>query len=131
MFGYRVAWYLTATVVLLWITNLKESELPTRWLYQLLGFMFVVTTVGGLVGVLLPHLEFTTPFEMLLPRGLRGNSLVKSIAHADVADIQHVLGRAEARPKAPFPFANSWGSNLSLYLLFFLVAWFVAASAGS
>ncbi len=124
VFGYRVAWYLTATVVLLWITNLKESELPTRWLYQLLGFMFVVTTVGGLVGVLLPHLEFTTPFEMLLPRGLRGNSLVKSIAHADVADIQHVLGRAEARPKAPFPFANSWGSNLSLYLLFFLVAWF-------
>ncbi len=86
--------------------------------------MFVVTTVGGLVGVLMPHLEFTSPFEMLLPRGLRSNSLVKSIVHPEVADIQNVLGRPEARPKAPFPFANSWGSSLSLYLPFFIVAWF-------
>ena len=41
-----------------------------------------------------------------------------------MADIQNVLGRPEARPKAPFPFANTWGSNLSLFLPFFLVAWF-------
>ncbi len=126
VFGYRLAWYLTATVALVWITNLRESQLPTRWLYQLLGFMFVVTTVGGLVGVLAPHIEFTSPLEMLLPRGLRSNGLVQAIAHPAVADIQNVLGRPEARPKAPFPFANSWGSNLSLYLPFFLVAWFGA-----
>ena len=124
VFGYRVAWYLTATVALVWITNLRESELPSRWLYQLLGYMFVVTTVGGLVGVIAPHVEFTSPLEMLLPGGLRNNSLVEAIAHPAVADIQNVLGRPEARPKAPFPFANSWGSNLSLYLPFFLVAWF-------
>jgi hypothetical protein len=124
VFGYRVAWYLTATVVLVWITNLRESELPTTWLYQLLGIMFVVTTVGGLVGVLAPHLEFTSPMEMVLPRGLRSNDLVQSIVHPAVADIQTVLGRPEARPKAPFPFANSWGSNFSMYLPFFLVAWF-------
>ena len=124
VFAYRIAWYLTATVALVWITNLRESELPTRWLYQLLGYMFVVTTVGGLVGVLVPHLEFTSPLEMLLPHGLRSNGLVQSIAHPAVADIQHVLGRAEARPKAPFPFANSWGSALSMFLPFFLVAWF-------
>ena len=124
VFGYRLAWYLTATVYLIWIANLRESELPSRWLYQLMGFMFVVTTFGGLLGVLLPHLEWTSPFELLLPRGLRHNSLIESIAHPAVADIQDVLGRAEARPKAPFPFANTWGSCLSLYLPFFLVAWF-------
>jgi hypothetical protein len=44
--------------------------------------------------------------------------------HPAVADIQNVLGRPQARPKAPFPFANSWGSSLALYLPFFLVAWF-------
>lgn len=124
VFGYRVAWYLTATVVLVWISNLRESELPSRWLYQLLGYMFVVTTFGGLLGVVMPHLEFTSPMEMVLPHGLRGNSLVQSIVHPAVADIQNVLGRPEARPKAPFPFANTWGSNLSLTLPFFLVAWF-------
>jgi hypothetical protein len=124
VFGYRLAWYLTATVYLLWVTNLRESELPSKWVYQLLGFMFVVTTFGGLLGVLAPNLEWTSPFEMLMPRGLRGNSLIQSIAHPETADIQTVLGRAEPRPKAPFPFANTWGSCLSLYLPFFLVAWF-------
>jgi hypothetical protein len=125
VFGYRVAWYLVATVALVWVSNLKESELPSRWLYQLLGFMFVVTTFGGLLGVLVPHLEFTSPMEMVLPHGLRSNSLVQSIVHPAVADIQNVLGRPEARPKAPFPFANTWGSNLSLSLPFFIVAWFL------
>ena len=80
----------------------------------------------------MPHLEFTSPVEMVLPRGLRSNGLVEAIAHPAVADIQNVLGRPEARPKAPFPFANSWGSNFSMYLPFFLVAWFrYGQAAGS
>jgi hypothetical protein len=124
VFGYRVAWYLVVTIALVWVANLRESELPTRWLYQLLGYLFVVATFGGLLGVLAPHLSFTSPLEMGLPHGLRANSLVKSIVHPAVADIENVLGRPEARPKAPFPFANTWGSNLSLSLPFFLVAWF-------
>ena len=124
VFSYQVAWYLTCTIVMLWVANLSESELPTRWVYQLLGFMFVVTTIGGLCGVLLPHLEFSSPVEAMLPGGLRSNSFVRSIVHPGLADIQDVLGRLEARPKAPFPFANSWGANLALFLPFFLVAWF-------
>ncbi len=124
VFGYRAAWYLTVTIVLLWLTNLSEAELSTRWLYQLLGFMFVVTAVGGLTGVVAPNIEFTSLVEALLPSGLRSNSLVQSLVHPSVADLQNVLGRPEARPKAPFPFANSWGSNLALFLPFFLVAWF-------
>jgi hypothetical protein len=124
IFVYRAAWYLTATVVLLWVANLRESELPTRWVYQLLAFMFVVTTVGGLIGVVAPTIEFTSVVEMLLPRGLRANGLVQAIAHPAVADIENILGRPQARPKAPFAYANSWGSNLVLFLPFFLVAWF-------
>ena len=124
VFGYRVAWYLTCTIVMLWVANLSESELPTRWVYQLLGFMLVVTTLGGLSGVLFPSFEFSSPVELALPGGLRSNSLVQSIVHPALADIQNVLGRPQARPKAPFPFANSWGSNLALFLPFFLVAWF-------
>lgn len=124
VFGYRGAWYLTCTIALLWVANLTEKELSSRWVFQLLGYMFVVTTLGGLVGVIAPAIEFTSLVEMLLPRGLRSNSLIQSMTHPAVADIQNVLGRPEARPKAPFPFANSWGSNLALFLPFFLVAWF-------
>ena len=124
VFGYRAAWYATCTIALLWVANLREAELPTRWVFQLLGYMFVVTAVGGLVGVIAPTIEFTSLVEMLLPHGLRANALVQSMVHPAVADLQNVLGRPEARPKAPFPYANSWGSNLALFLPFFLVAWF-------
>ena len=111
VFGYRVAWYLTATVALVWITNLRESELPSRWLYQLLGYMFVVTTVGGLVGVIAPHVEFTSPLEMLLPGGLRNNGLVEAIAHPAVADIQNVLGRPEATTQGAVPVRQLLGQQ--------------------
>jgi hypothetical protein len=114
VFGYRAAWYLTGTMMLLWVANLRESELPTRWLFQLLGFMFVVTTVGGLVGVLLPTVEFRSLVELLLPAGIRGNNLVQSMVHPAVAELENVLGRPTARPKAPFAFANSWGSSFAL-----------------
>jgi hypothetical protein len=123
VFGYRVAWYFTATMVMLWIANLRESELSERWLLQLVASMYVVATVGGLLGVIVPTLEFRSLVELAMPHGLRANSLVQSITHPAVADIQHVLGRPVPRPKAPFPFANSWGAMVALTLPFFLVAW--------
>ncbi len=125
VFAYRLAWYTAATVFLLWVTNLSERELPSSLVHRLLGFMFVVTAAGGLLGVLLPAFEFTSPFEMMLPRGLRSNALIQSMTHPAAADIQRVLGYLQARPKAPFAFANSWGSNLSLFLPFFVAAAFL------
>lgn len=123
VFGYRMAWYLTATVLLLWVANLRESQLPTRWVVQLLGYMFVITAAGGLAGVLWPTFEFRSLVELALPGGLRSNGLVQAIVHPALADVQNVLGRPQARPKAPFPYSNSWGSNLALFLPFFVVAW--------
>jgi capsular polysaccharide biosynthesis protein len=123
VFAYRAIWYFTATMVLLWVSNLRQQELSNRWLYQLLGFMFVVTAVGGLVGVLFPNLEFRSLVELLLPGGIRDNNLVQTMVHPKAADIEHVLGRPDARPKAPFAFSNTWGSSLALYMPFFFVAW--------
>lgn len=123
VFAYRAMWYFTGTVMMLWVANLRESELPSRWLFQLLGFMFVVSTLGGLLGVLVPTFGFNSIVELLLPHSIRANSLVQAIAHPAAADIENVLGRPEARPKAPFAFANSWGSSMALYLPFFLVSW--------
>jgi hypothetical protein len=41
-----------------------------------------------------------------------------------------VLGYFQARPRAPFAFANSCGSNLALYLPFFVAAMFAAGGKG-
>lgn len=123
VFGYRVLWYFACTMVLLWVATLRESELPSRWLFQLLGYMFVVTTAGGLLGVLAPHLDFPSVLELALPHGLRSNGFVQQNVHPGVADYQRVLGTSLPRPKAPFPFANTWGSSLALFLPFFVISW--------
>jgi len=128
-FGYRVAIYLAITVVLLYVGNLSERELPTRRIGRLLGYMFVLVVIGGLVGALLPRIEFTSAIEYLLPEGLRSNGFVQGLVHPRTSEIQMVLGYAEERPVAPFRYANSWGANYSLFLPFFLVTWF-APDAG-
>jgi hypothetical protein len=120
-FLWRFSWYAACTIFLLWVANQPKSRLPDRLVWTLMSYMFLVTVVGGLAGVIFPTFEFTSPLEMLLPPGLRANMLVRSLAHPAVADIQMVLGRPEARPIAPFAFTNTWGSALAL-LMPFLVA---------
>ncbi|MEV0596383.1 hypothetical protein [Nonomuraea cavernae] len=122
VFGYRCGWYLAITVVLLYVGNLTEEELPRTKVIRLLGFMFVVTVAGGLLGVLVPHLEFPSLLELVLPRSLTRNDLISSLIHPKAATLSTFLGYEESRPIAPFAYANSWGANLALYLPFFLLA---------
>jgi hypothetical protein len=124
IFVYRMCDYITCTIVLLWLANSSRKAIPFLRVCNLVGWLFVFTVAGGLLGVLAPTLELRSLLEVVLPSGIRSNNFVKSIIHPGVADIQMVLGRAEARPKAPFPFANSWGANLAITLPFFLVGWF-------
>lgn len=123
VFGLRAAMYLSATIVFLYVLNTPEDDLPTRRVTRLLGLMFVITTAGGVLGVAMPHLEFTSPLEALLPASLAGNGYVNPMIHPATAEIQKVLGYEERRPIAPFAFANSWGANFALYLPFFLLSW--------
>ena len=51
VFAYRLAWYLAITVVVLWVANLDRSELPSEKLYRLIGWLFVFTAFGGVLGV--------------------------------------------------------------------------------
>ncbi len=123
VFALRLMWYLACTVALLWVANLDEASLPTRRVVRLLSWMFIVTVLGGLLGVVAPTFEFTSPVEAVLPGALRSNAFVQSLVHPAAASIQSIVGTEAARPIAPFAFANSWGANLSMFLPFFLVGW--------
>jgi hypothetical protein len=123
-YAYRVAMYLAATVALLYVGNLSEREVGSTRIARLLGGMFVVTTVGGLVGVLFPHVSLASPVELLLPHALATDPYVQSLVHLRTAEVQTILGYAEARPVAPFNYANAWGANYSFFLPFFLLTWF-------
>ncbi|TDC55439.1 hypothetical protein E1281_12550 [Actinomadura sp. KC345] len=130
VYGWRLAWYFSFTVVLLYIGNLSEHDLPSGRIGKLLGFMFVVTTVGGLIGSFFPSIQLTSPVEMALPAGLAENSFVRDIVHPKVADVESILGFDQARPMAPFAYANTWGAAYAFFLPYFLLTWVVRAGTG-
>ncbi|UAL30594.1 hypothetical protein K8W59_03470 [Nocardioides rotundus] len=123
VYGYRLTWYLALTSALLWAVNTPSSRLPLRRVASLMAVMFVYTTVGGILGSFLGAVELKSALELVLPASISGNGFVSSLIHPGLADVQDVLGYEEPRPKAPFAYANSWGSNYSLLLPFVFVAW--------
>jgi polysaccharide biosynthesis protein PslJ len=127
-FTVRLINLLAATGVLLYVGNRSERALPQSRILRLLSGLFLVTVIGGLLGVLVPHLQFTSPFELVLPHALRSNYYVHQLVHPGTAQVQDVLGFESPRPKAPFAYTNTWGNNLSILLAWFLVGRWARAS---
>jgi len=127
VYGYRFAWYLAITVVMLYVYNLDERSLPTRRVLRLLAYMFVVTSVFGVLATLAPHFEFRSLLELLLKYGfhrqLHPSGFVYSLIHPQLASSSDFLGYTQPRPTAPFAYSNAWGNNFGLYLPFFVAAW--------
>src|SRR5262249_34779127 len=66
----RTGIYLGITVLLVYAGNLTEKELPRRRLAFLLGLVGIYAAVGGFIGVLAPHLQFTSPLAYIIPKGI-------------------------------------------------------------
>ncbi|MFG1703843.1 hypothetical protein ACFLIM_11680 [Nonomuraea sp. M3C6] len=124
-YGMRLALYAAVLVMVLYLGNLTERELPQLRLVRMLGVLFVTTVAGGLLGVLLPEFSFTSPVELLLPGWAGENAFVQNLIHPTAAQTQKVLGFSLPRPEAPFEWANAWGSNVSVLLVWFVVGWWV------
>lgn len=123
-----LAEYLGVTVTLLYVGNLTEREMPQLRIVRMLGVLFLVTVVGGLLGMLVPTLQFTAPLEYLLPGGLRTDPYIRALVHPAVSQVQTVLGYSSGRPAAPFGYTNFWGNNLSILLAWFVVGWWTWGS---
>lgn len=121
--AFRLVEYGSLTVLLLYALSRTHRELPQRRLVALLGWLFVVTVAGGLLGTFAGHLQFTSPVELLLPQHVRHNNFVASLVHPSAAQLMDVLGYQAPRPAAPWGYTNTWGNNLAL-----LIGWFVVAA---
>ncbi|MEH1016828.1 O-antigen ligase family protein [Micromonospora sp. CPCC 206060] len=123
----RVMNYTALTVTMLYVINLSERELPRHRLVRLFGFMAVVTIVGGYVGALFPQLKFIAPLNYVLPAAIAKEPFVNRLMHVEVAQVQEVLaGEASSpRPAAPFEYTNTWGENMAILLIWFIVGWVV------
>lgn len=125
----RLAQYGTFTVLLLYLGNLTERELPRLRLVRLLGYAFVLTVAGGLLGTYLPGLEFTSPVEMLVPPSIRNDNFVAAMVHPATAQLHEVLGYETPRAAAPWGYTNAWGNNYFVLVGWFVVAWWTYARA--
>ncbi|MET0418893.1 MAG: hypothetical protein ABW022_23000 [Actinoplanes sp.] len=120
---YKLSMYLSLTVLLVYAGNLTEVELPKRRLVKLLGWLFVVTVAGGLLGMVAGTFEFTSPVEWLLPGHIRNKGFVQSLVHPYAAQIMDLVGGEKPRPAAPWGYTNTWGNNFCL-----LAGWLVVAA---
>lgn len=122
---FRLLGYLALTVLLIYAGNLDHRELSQRRLVRLLAWLFAITVAGGLLGIVLPHFEFTSPVEYLLPAHVRADSFVQSLVHPTSAQIMNLLGGETARPGAPWGYTNTWGNNACL-----LIGWTIVLGWG-
>ena len=128
---YRLCMYASLTVLLVYTGNLTEEELPRRRLVKLLGWLFVVTVAGGLLGILAGRFEFTSPVEWLLPGTIRGKGFVQSLVHPYAAQIMDLVGGEKPRPAAPWGYTNTWGNNFCLLMGWLVVSAWATRSAGT
>jgi hypothetical protein len=122
-FADRGATYLGLTVLLIYVGNLTEEELPRRRLAWLLGLVAIFAVVGGAAALAFPHFQFRSPLYFLLPHSFRSNLAIATAMHPGLAQAQSIVQAGGGRPKAPFDFTNTWGNCLSLLLPFLVAGW--------
>ena len=118
-FGVRESGFLAATVLLLYVGNLSEEELPERRVLQGLSVLFSWTVLGGVLALVWPDASFRSPVELLLPRSLADVPYVSHLVHPAFAQVQDFGGDPLPRPAAPFPYTNSWGFQIVLLSIWF------------
>jgi len=122
-FATRLMNYCAVTVIMLYVLNLGEAELPRNRVVRLLGALGVFTVIGGFVGVLVPHLRFVSPLAQLLPEAVARDPFVQRLMLIEVAQLHDILsgGVVSPRPSAPFEYTNAWGENLCILLVWLAV----------
>ncbi len=127
-FGYRSLWYAAVTIACLYVLNADRTRLTAQRIGRMLAFQFVVTTVGGLVGVFFSSLDFPSLVELFLPQSANRQEFMNALFHPRIALASEFLGYTQPRVTAPYSYPNTWGNAYGLLLPFFLFTWFGRAA---
>lgn len=120
--GYRGTMYLGAGLLFLYVLNAPRDELPPHRAVRIMAGFFVITVVGGMIGMVIPNISFTTVARGLVPQGLLADSFVKDLVSASTSSGRAFAAYPIFRPKAPFIYANEWGAAYAMSLPFALCA---------
>jgi hypothetical protein len=121
-FLFRAGQYFSATILFLYIFNAPRNLLDDRTVIMSMVALWVVTVVGGYLGILLAGYTFGTPVEMLLPASIASNAYVQTMVHPGFGQIAEFLGYPWPRPNAPFEYTNDWGASFALLMPIVILA---------
>ena len=107
-FSYRASIYVSATVLCLYVYNAHWRSV-CRQIVDLLGLIWFVLIIGGVVGAALPYFSFSTPAQHLFPSSYLSNQWLWYMVHPGFAEVMDFLGYPVGRPKVFFNYTNQWG----------------------
>jgi hypothetical protein len=124
-FGYRYLIYVASTVCFVYVYNARR-QLNATYVLGLMTCLWVVTVVGGYLGVVDPSGGITTPMAYvvreikayvpgsatLLNNELITKMVVRRFSQFNSGSYFHL----SPRPAAPFRFTNNWGNVYSVLL---------------
>lgn len=115
-FLYRFGLYAAATIVFVYIYNVRRS-LTERRVFGVLTVFWLIVVLGGYAGLAFPLFELRTPLSYVLPEVLLNNSYIHDMAFRQLTQFNpdpNAFVIAAPRPSAPFLYANGWGNVYSL-----------------
>ncbi len=128
-FLYRFAIVAFALVTFVYALSARR-HLTVRSIVNALSFVWLFAIVGGIFGMLFPHVRLSTPVGLALPGALTSNEYVRDLFFPPLAEVQQPFGSPEifVRPSAPFPYANSWGVAILILTPVAVAAFLMARS---
>lgn len=117
----RFGYYIGAAITMIYVLN-GRSSLTVWKVVRVMVYLWLATVAGGYLAFVLGDLKFASPVAYVMPGVLRENEFVTTLITPSFAEIQDIIGFPIPRPKAPFPYTNSWGSMLGLLTPFALIA---------
>jgi polysaccharide biosynthesis protein PslJ len=113
-FSYRLALYVGAGVLFVYVYNLPRGGRTDTKVLRILTVFWMIVVAGGYAGLLVGAHSFTPPIEALLPHGLRSQPFVQELVQPVFADVETFLGFPVPRPAAPFAYTNNWGGTIAV-----------------
>jgi len=120
--GYRVSMYVAAGLLFLYVLNTPRDRLRPDTAVRIMAALFVITVMGGLIGMAIPNISFTTVAKGLVPPQMLNDSFVSDLVSASTSSGRAFAAYPIYRPKAPFIYANEWGAAYAMTLPFALCA---------
>ncbi|MEV4702326.1 O-antigen ligase family protein [Actinoplanes sp. NPDC049316] len=130
VFGLRLGHLFTALLVGVYVYNLARDRIPWARIATPLALFWLAMVALGWLGVLAPKFSMPSPFELVLPPGVRGERYILDVSHLDATEFNRLSRNPIYRPAAPFPYTNNWGTAYS-FLVPFVLAFLMSVRRGA